>query len=60
MVITGDLKQSDRCEDNGLLDLLNKLHKTNDLHEFKTVLFEQCDVNGITVSKIFELYSTIF
>jgi phosphate starvation-inducible PhoH-like protein len=59
MVITGDLKQSDRCEDNGLLDLLNKLHKNKrSFHEFKTVLFEQCDVErSITVSKILELYS---
>jgi len=59
MVITGDLKQSDRCDDNGLLDLLNKLHKNKrSFHEFKTVLFEQCDVErSITVSKILELYS---
>jgi phosphate starvation-inducible PhoH-like protein len=25
MVITGDLKQSDRCADNGLLDIMNKI-----------------------------------
>ena len=59
MVITGDLKQSDRCDDNGLLDLLNKLNRNkSSFHEFKTVLFDQCDVErSITVSKILELYS---
>jgi phosphate starvation-inducible PhoH-like protein len=29
MVITGDLNQSDRCEKNGLVDLVERLRKTN-------------------------------
>ena len=59
MVITGDLKQSDRCEDNGLLDLLNKL-KTNSSysHDIKTVYFKESDIErSAIVSKIVQLYS---
>ena len=59
MVITGDLKQSDRCDDNGLLDILNKIntHPRN-FHEIKTVFFDNSDVErSHTVSKILQLYS---
>ncbi|OUU54704.1 MAG: hypothetical protein CBC12_01115 [Candidatus Puniceispirillum sp. TMED52] len=59
MVITGDLKQSDRCDDNGLLDILNKIntHPKN-FHEIKTVFFNNTDVErSPTVSKILQLYS---
>lgn len=59
MVITGDLKQSDRCDDNGLLDILNKIntHPKN-FHEIKTIFFDNSDVErSPTVSKILQLYS---
>ena len=59
MVITGDLKQSDRCDNNGLLDILNKIntHPRN-FHEIKTVFFDNSDVErSPTVSKILQLYS---
>ena len=59
MVITGDLKQSDRYDDNGLLDILNKIntHPKN-FHEIKTVFFDNSDVErSPTVSKILQLYS---
>lgn len=59
MVITGDLKQSDRCDNNGLLDLLNKL-KTNSSysHDIKTVYFKESDIErSAIVSKIVQLYS---
>lgn len=32
MVITGDLKQSDRCADNGLLDIMEKLRAYRKIH----------------------------
>ena len=58
MVITGDLKQSDRCENNGLLDLLQHLKKYNGTHdEIKTVCFDESDVQrSSTVSKILDIY----
>jgi phosphate starvation-inducible PhoH-like protein len=59
MVITGDLKQSDRCDDNGLFDLLHKIksHKRI-LPEIKTVHFDRCDVErSHIVSRVLQLYS---
>ena len=57
MVITGDLKQSDRCDNNGLLDILNKL-KTKQFHDIKTTFFNDSDVErSAIVSKIINLYS---
>ena len=57
MVITGDLKQSDRCDNNGLLDILNKL-KTRQFHDIKTTFFNDSDVErSAIVSKIINLYS---
>ena len=58
MVITGDLKQSDRCENNGLLDLMNKLDAyEKPMSEIKMVKLDQRDVQrSRTVSKILRIY----
>ena len=62
MVITGDLKQSDRCENNGLLDLLKHLNNYNgDLEEIKIVHFNKNDVQrSSAVSKILDIYGSEF
>jgi phosphate starvation-inducible PhoH-like protein len=59
MVITGDLKQSDRGEENGLLDLLKRIEKSNqNLENIRTVQLENTDVQrSKAVSKILSLYS---
>lgn len=66
MVITGDLNQSDRCENNGLLDLLGKidsyqkfLELTQDkMPQIKTVMLDNRDVErSQIVSDILKLYS---
>lgn len=61
MVITGDLKQSDRCEDNGLLDLLQHINRyKKPMDEIKMVNFNEKDVQrSHTVSKILDIYSKI-
>lgn len=58
MVITGDLKQSDRCENNGLLDLMNKLDLyTKPMNNIKQVKLDQRDVQrSKTVSNILRIY----
>ena len=58
MVITGDLKQSDKCENNGLLDLMNKLDAyQKPVNEIKLVKLDQRDVQrSKTVSKILRIY----
>jgi phosphate starvation-inducible PhoH-like protein len=58
MVITGDLKQSDKCENNGLLDLMNKLDAyQKPVSEIKLVKLDQRDVQrSHTVSKILRIY----
>lgn len=58
MVITGDLKQSDRCENNGLLDLMNKLDAyEKPINEIKMIKMDQRDVQrSPTVSKILRIY----
>ena len=61
MVITGDLKQSDRCEDNGLLDLLQHINRyKKPMDEIKMVNFNEKDVQrSHTVSKILDIYSKV-
>jgi len=59
MVITGDLKQSDRMVDNGLFDLMNKLKvfpgKTESI---RLVEMENEDIlRSETVSKILDIYN---
>jgi len=45
MVITGDLKQADRLEDNGLIEFVNLLQNTNhDLNHVDIVNFSQKDI----------------
>jgi phosphate starvation-inducible PhoH-like protein len=58
IVITGDLKQSDRCENNGLLDIMNKLDTyENPVSEIKIVKMDMRDVQrSETVSKILRIY----
>lgn len=58
MVITGDLKQSDKCENNGLLDIMNKLDAyEKPVSEIKLVKLDQRDVQrSQTVSKILRIY----
>ena len=58
MVITGDLKQSDKCENNGLLDLMNKLDAyQKPVNEIKLVKLDHRDVQrSHTVSKILRIY----
>ena len=59
MVITGDLKQSDRPDDNGLLDLLHKIkHHNRVVPDIKTIHFSLCDVErSHIVSRVLRLYS---
>ena len=59
MVITGDLKQSDRPDDNGLLDLLHKIkHHNRVVPDIKTIHFNRCDVErSHIVSRVLQLYS---
>lgn len=68
MAITGDLKQSDRCAANGLLDIMNKI---TDFREHSTASTSNTSLFGIAmvkmnkgdierspiVSKILEIYS---
>ena len=60
MVITGDLKQSDRCEENGLLHILNLLHDRKNEH-LTNIQFVQLDVSDVqrskVVSSVLSLYS---
>jgi phosphate starvation-inducible PhoH-like protein len=59
MVITGDLKQSDRCENNGLLDLLQHIKRYDkSMDVIKIVEFNENDIQrSSTVSKILDIYS---
>ena len=58
MVITGDLKQSDRSVDNGLAELMRKLKVYGNCDSIKMVEMETSDVErSATVSKILDIYS---
>ena len=64
MVITGDLKQSDRCRENGLLDIMTKLktYTKNTENTEKTMGIEMIEMNhgdierSPIVSKILDIY----
>ena len=60
MVITGDLKQSDRCENNGLLDFMKKYKSYVEKHEdseIKMVEMTHSDIErSPVVSKILSIY----
>jgi len=60
MVITGDLKQSDRMENNGLKDLMYKLREpeNQNIEEIKMVEMQYEDVErSPIVKKILDIYS---
>jgi hypothetical protein len=60
MVITGDLKQSDRCADNGLLDIMNKIkaYKKNNEASIEMVEMKYSDIErSPIVSKILEIFN---
>ena len=59
MVITGDLKQSDRMVDNGLFDLMNKLKAFPDKVEtIRLIEMENEDIlRSEAVSKILDIYN---
>jgi len=61
MVITGDLKQSDRCADNGLLDIMNKIKsykKHNSDVSIEMVEMKYSDIErSPIVSKILEIFN---
>ena len=62
MVITGDIKQSDREDENGLLDFMNKIKKYNvnnedKVNKIKLVELEASDVErSLVVKKILKMY----
>ena len=58
MVVTGDLKQSDRMENNGLLDLKNKIEAFDGERDLiRMVTMTQKDVQrSAVVSKVLQLY----
>lgn len=64
MVVTGDLKQSDKMENNGLMELVNKLNNYNTYYnvivdnEIKIVELNTTDVErSKVVKKIIDIYS---
>lgn len=66
MVITGDLKQSDRCTDNGLLDIMNKVRKyyqnvdcneNNDVNVRMIEMGNKDIERSRIVSKMLEIYA---
>jgi len=60
MVITGDLKQSDRCADNGLLDIMNKIKSYKKYNEASIEMVEMkySDIErSPIVSKILEIFN---
>lgn len=62
MVITGDLKQSDKCQQNGLLDIMNKLvaYKRNEKDDdlgIELIEMNKVDIErSPVVSKILKIY----
>lgn len=62
MVITGDLKQSDRMENNGLSDLMKRIHligndEGEDYKDIRLIEFDAQDIQrSAVVSKILKLY----
>jgi len=60
MVITGDLKQSDRTVDNGLVDLMRKIAIYGPIDEVRMVEMSSLDVQrSATVSKILDIYNYV-
>jgi phosphate starvation-inducible protein PhoH and related proteins len=60
MVITGDLKQSDRTVDNGLVDLMRKISIYGPTNEVRMVEMNSADVQrSATVAKILDIYNFV-
>jgi len=63
MVITGDLKQSDKSSDNGLLDFMTKLDNYNKIQhdspmQVKMITMNTCDVQrSPIVMQILDIYN---
>ena len=63
MVITGDLKQSDRCSDNGLLDIMDKIKSFKRCMDASDIGIEMVEMNkgdierSPIVSKILEIFN---
>lgn len=65
MVITGDLKQSDRKDENGLLDFITKIKRTTtsetETHKIQLVELESEDIErSPVVKKIIEMYEPTY
>ena len=59
MVITGDIKQSDRCEDNGLSHITKLVQDSQRTHDIRAVKLTNSDVErSKVVSNILKLYSS--
>ena len=57
MVITGDLRQADRIEDNGLVEFIRLLKQKHDLKYVDIVNFGQKDIERHpAVKEILEIY----
>ena len=58
LIITGDLNQSDRMDDNGLKDLVKKIEAYPlNCTEISTIYFQQNDIQrSPIVSKILDIY----
>jgi len=56
MVVTGDLAQADRLKDNGLIDFINHLDKS-DATRISTVQFHKGDIERHeAVKEVLEIY----
>jgi len=57
MVVTGDLRQADRLEDNGLIEFINLLKNTSNLRYVDIVNFGQKDIERHpAVKEILDIY----
>jgi len=57
MVVTGDLAQADRLEDNGLLDFVSRLESNNSNKHLDVVRFEKGDIERHkAVQEVLEVY----
>lgn len=61
LIITGDLKQSDRVENNGMKDLLRKMDvyaKYNEINNIERIVFDETDVQrSKIVGQILNIYN---
>jgi hypothetical protein len=58
MVITGDLEQSDRIENNGLKDLITKYKNINDQKNIRLIELDKADIQrSDLVNKVIHMYN---